>query len=181
VTISGGPRSGKTQTLRRLAGVLAGDDSLTVTVVLAGARPEEVPEWEGGPVAPASTATLASSGDAQSQAVEHVVEQARRVAARGGNAVVLVDTLDGLAPAAARRALAAARNIVDGGSLTVVATATRPIGGETTTIGLDARLVAAGRVPALDLERTGTLRPELLVGADGAEAIARAHAEALGF
>ena len=64
---------------------------------------------------------FAAPADAQAQAVEHAIEQGRRVAARGGDAVVLVDTLGGLPPHAARRALAAARNISDGGSLTVIA------------------------------------------------------------
>jgi transcription termination factor Rho len=92
---------------------------------------------------------------------------------------VLIDTLDGLPPAAARRALAAARNIVDGGSLTVVATAAAPVGGETTVVALDAALVALGRFPALDLAASGVLRPELLVGEAGADAIAKTRLEQL--
>lgn len=180
VTIAGGPRAGKTEVLRRLAGALSGVDGLAVTVVLAGVRPEEVAEWQSGPVAPGAVATMAASGDAQAQAVEHAVEQARRLAARGGDAVVLIDGLDGLPPAAARRALAAARNLVDGGSLTVIAASSRPLGGETTTIALHAGLAAARRFPALDLAESGTTRPELLVGEEGVEAIARARSEALG-
>ena len=77
----------------------------------------------------------------------------------------------------ARKALAAARNIVDGGSLTVIATASAPIGGETTVITLDAALTSVGRFPALDLLASGTIRPELLVGDAGAEAIARTRSE----
>ena len=49
VTIAGPARAGKTELLRRIAGALSSDGSLTVTLVLAGVRPEEVPEWEGGP------------------------------------------------------------------------------------------------------------------------------------
>jgi transcription termination factor Rho len=92
--------------------------------------------------------------------------------------VLLIDTLDGLPTLAARKALAAARNIIGGGSLTVIATATEPLGGETTVIALDAALASAGRFPALDLLRSGTLRPERLVGDAAAEAIARARIEA---
>ena len=180
VTLTGGPRAGKTEALRRLAGALSTMDGITVTVVLAGVRPEEVPEWESGPAAPANVATMAASGDTQAQAVEHAVEQARRLAARGGDAVVLIDGLDGLAPAAARRAVAAARNLVDGGSLTVIATSTRPVGGETTTIALHPALAAARRFPAIDLAESGTIRPELLVGEEGVEAIGRARSETLG-
>jgi transcription termination factor Rho len=178
VTVVGGPRAGKTEALRRLAGALAAVEGLELTVVLAGVRPEEMGEWRAAGVEPAATLGLAAGADVQAQAIERAIELGRRVAARGGHAAVLVDTLDGAPPAAARRALAAARNIVDGGSLTVVATAARPLGGETTVVALDAALTAAGRFPALDLAASGTLRPELLVGEAGAEAIAQARAGA---
>jgi transcription termination factor Rho len=178
VVITGGPRAGKTEALRRLAGALAGTEGLELSLVLTGVRPEEVAEWKAGSVEPAATLTLAASTDAQSHALERAVETAQRIAARGGHAVLLADTLDAIAPATARKALAAARAIVDGGSLTIVATATKPIGGETTVIGLDATRTAARNFPALDLETSGTLRPELLVGDAGADAIAAARAEA---
>ena len=94
--------------------------------------------------------------------------------------MVLIDSLDGVHAPAARRALAAARNIVDGGSLTVIATASAPLGGETAVIALDVALTSTGRLPALDLVASGTVRPELLVGEAGASAIAQARADALG-
>ncbi|HEX6744709.1 MAG TPA: transcription termination factor Rho, partial [Solirubrobacteraceae bacterium] len=178
VVITGGALAGKTETLRRLAGALAGVEGLELSVVLTGVRPEEAADWKAGPVAPASSLTLAAGADAQGQALERAIETAQRIAARGGHAVVLVDTLDAIAPAVARRALAAARAIVDGGSLTVIATATTPLGGETTVIGLDATRTAARNFPALDLRASGILRPELLVGDAGADAIAAARAEA---
>jgi transcription termination factor Rho len=178
VVITGGALAGKTETLRRLAGALAGVEGLELSLVLTGVRPEEAADWKAGPVAPASSLTLAAGADAQGQALERAIETAQRIAARGGHAVVLVDTLDGIAPAVARRALAAARAIVDGGSLTVIATATTPLGGETTVIGLDATRTAARNFPALDLRASGILRPELLVGDAGADAIAAARAEA---
>jgi transcription termination factor Rho len=178
VILSGPARSGKTEALRRLAGVLARLEGVEVSLVLAGVRPEEIGEWRSGPVDPGAALSFAASPDAQAQAVEQAVEQGRRVAARGGDAVVLVDTLEHLAPQAARRALAAARNIADGGSLTVIATAGEPLGGETTVVALDAELVALQRFPALDLPGSGVVRPELLVGEAGAEAIAKARADA---
>ena len=180
VVIVGAARSGKSEALRRLAGALAAQDGLDLTLVLAGVRPEEIGEWQGGPLTPATAVSFAASTDAQGQAVERAVDTARRVAARGGNAVVLIDTLEGVHPPVARRALAAARNLVDGGSLTVIATSARPVGGETTVITLDVGLTSTGRLPALDLVNSGTLRPELLVGEAGAEAIAQARATALG-
>ena len=176
VLIAGGPRAGKSELLRAIAGALQGREGLELLVVLAAVRPEEAADWADlGPVA---TATFAASPDAQAQAVEQAIEQGRRVAARGGDAVVVVDTLEYLPPHLARRALAAARNITDGGSLTVIATAPAPFGGETTVVALDAQLTALRRFPALDLPGSGTLRADALVGEAGAEAIARARAEA---
>ena len=179
-TIVGAARAGKSEALRRLAGALAAQDDLEVTVVLAGVRPEEVAAWREAGVEPAASSSFAASPDAQAQAIERAVDTAKRVAARGGHAVVLVDTLSYVDPRSARRIIAAARNIVDGGSLTIVATADLPLGGETTVVALDAALTSTGRFPALDLVASGTLRPELLVGDAGADAIAQARAAALG-
>jgi transcription termination factor Rho len=179
VTITGGPRAGKTEALRRIGHALAAREELQLSVALAGVRPEEISEWGEGPLAPQAAVSFAASSDAQDHAVELVIDQARRIAARGAHAVVLVDTLDGMHPHAARKALAAARQIADGGSLTVIATASKPLGGETTVIALDVALTATGRLPALDLGESGTLRPELLVGDGGAEAIIAARRDAL--
>jgi transcription termination factor Rho len=179
-TIVGPARAGKSEALRRLASALASQDGVELSVVLAGARPEEVSLWRESGLEPAAAAGLSASGDAQAQAIERVTETARRVAARGGHAVVLIDGLDGVSPHVGRRALGAARNIVDGGSLTIVATAPQPVGGETTVITLDRTLTSTGRFPALDLAESGTLRPVLVVGQAGADAIAEARAAALG-
>ena len=178
VVIAGPARAGKSEALKRIAAALAGREGLEVSVVLAGVRPEEVSEWAGGPVAPLASLSFAASPDAQAQAIEQAIEQGRRVAARGGDAVVLADTLEYLSAGAARRALAAARNITGGGSLTVIASAAATLGGETTVVALDEGMTALGRFPALDLTRSGTLRPDLLVGDAGAQAIAKARAEA---
>jgi transcription termination factor Rho len=180
VTIVGASRSGKSEALKRIATALSGDEDSVVHVVLTGARPEEISEWSQGPVAPAAAVSLAASEETQNGAVETVIDQARRLAARGSHAVVLIDSLDGCSPAMARKALGAARNIVDGGSLTVIATSSAPLGGETTVIALDVALASIGRFPALDLLASGTLRPELLVGPAGADAITQARAEVAG-
>jgi transcription termination factor Rho len=177
--IVGPMHSGKTETLRRLLEALSGREELELSVVLAGTRPEEIQQWQEGPVAPSAAVSFAASADSQGQAVERTIDAARRVAARGGHAVVLIDSLDGLNPHAARKALAAARSLREGGSLTVIATASRPFGGETTVIALDHALTSAGRQPILDLVHSGTLRLELLVGEDGAVAVTKARAAAL--
>ena len=177
VTIVGASRSGKTEALRRLVTAMGDREELSVSVVLAGVRPEEISEWNGGPVTPSAAVSFAASEDARNGAIEPAIDQARRLAARGADAVVFIDTLDGCSSSLARKALGAARNIVDGGSVTIIATASAPIGGETTVIALDVALTSAGRFPALDLAASGTMRPELLVGAAGAEAIAKTRAE----
>jgi transcription termination factor Rho len=178
VTITGGAWAGKSYLLGRLAQILAAQENVTVFIALAGVRPEELAEWNDGPVTPGAQLTFSASSDAQDSAVEIVVDQARRLAARGSDSVVLIDCLDGLHPLAARRALASARKLKAGGSLTVIATSSKPLGGETTVIELDAGLALAGRHPALDLGSSGTIRPELLVGDVGAKAITKERAKA---
>jgi transcription termination factor Rho len=182
VAIVGAARAGKSEALLRLAAALAPSAESgghELSIALAGVRPEEVALWQDGQT-PTAAVSFAASPDAQAQAVDSAVEQARRRAARGSNVVLLIDSLDAVTPSVARRALGAARNIVDGGSLTVIATAHAPLGGETTVIALDEGLAGTQRFPAIDLRRSGVVRPELLVGDAGAEAIAKARAEALG-
>ncbi|HEX3909586.1 MAG TPA: Rho termination factor N-terminal domain-containing protein [Solirubrobacteraceae bacterium] len=179
VLIVGAARAGKSETLGKLLHALAGREGLEVSLVLAGARPEEIGRWQAGEHAPAAALSFAAAPDSQGQAVERAIDAAKRVAARGGDAVVLIDSLDGLPVHVARKALASARNLREGGSLTIVATSTQPLGGESTVIALDVALTATGRQPILDLAASGTLRPELLVGEDGAQAITKARAEAM--
>jgi transcription termination factor Rho len=162
VTIFGPAASGKTDLLRRLAGALSDDQTLKVWLVLVGVRPEELTEWQAGPLPPAVSLSFAASGDAQSQALDGVVEQVRRLVARGGDAVILIDTLDGVIPAVARKALASSRNLVDGGTLTVIATASAPLGGETTAIALERSQSGKPDFPLVDRASSWTIRPELL-------------------
>jgi transcription termination factor Rho len=178
VAITGGTWAGKSHLLRQLATTLSALEGVTVFVALAGVRPEELPEWSDGSITPGAAVTFAASAEAQDNAVELVVDQARRIAARGSDAVVLIDTLDGLHSLSARKALASARKLQAGGSLTVIATSSKPLGGETTVIALDAMLAITGRFPAVDLRTSGTLRPELLVGEAGAKAIAKERLKA---
>ena len=178
VTITGATWAGKSHLLHQLATILAAQAGVSVFLALAGIRPEELGEWADAAVKPGAAVSFAASAEAQDNAVELVVDQARRLAARGSDAVVLIDTLDGLHPLSARKALASARKLRDGGSLTVIATSSQPVGGETTVIALDATLAMSGRYPAVDLLASGTLRPELLVGSNGAKAIAKERAKA---
>lgn len=179
VVIVGARHAGKSETLRRLLAAVQGRDGVDLSLVLVGARPEEIAQCSDGPLSPVAALTFAAAADQQDQAVERAIDTAKRVAARGGDALVAIDNLDGLHPHAARKALAAARNLRDAGSVTVIAIAERPLGGETTVIALDPALTSTGRQPILDLVHSGTLRPELLVGEDGAEAITRARLAAV--
>jgi transcription termination factor Rho len=180
VTITGGSRSGKSELLRRIAAALADQKELTVSVALAGVRPEEIGIWSAdGTPAPATAVSFAASEDARTGALEPVVDQARRLAARGGHVVVLIDTLDGLSAHAARKLTVAARNLTDGGSVTIIATASAPVGGETTVIALDAVAASTGRFPAIDVLAGGTLRSELLIGDSAVKKIARERAKVL--
>lgn len=158
VVIAGPARSGKTEALQALAAALVGQEDLELTLVLAGVRPEETAVAPEG-VVPVGGVSFAASADAQGQAVDRAIDAARRIAARGGHAVVLVDTLDGLHPSAARKTLAAARAIKDGGTLTVIATASAPLGGETTVVALSA---PNGTYPAVDAAASGTIKADLL-------------------
>ncbi|MHB8240886.1 MAG: Rho termination factor N-terminal domain-containing protein [Solirubrobacteraceae bacterium] len=177
--IVGSRHSGKTETLRRLLDALGGQDELEITLVLTGSRPEEIQDWQDGPLQPTAALSFAASADSQGQAVERAIDAAKRVAARGGHALVLIDSLDGLNPHAARKALAAARKLREGGSLTVIATASHAFGGETTVIALDAALTSTGRQPIIDLINSATLKLELLVGEDGAKSVTKARAAAV--
>ncbi len=177
--IVGSRHSGKTETLRRLLDALGGQDELEITLVLTGSRPEEIQDWQDGPLQPTASLSFAASADSQGQAVERAIDAAKRVATRGGHAVVLIDSLDGLNPHAARKALAAARKLRDGGSLTVIATASHAFGGETTVIALDAALTSTGRQPIIDLINSATLKLDLLVGEDGAKSVTKARAAAV--
>jgi transcription termination factor Rho len=176
--IVGGSHSGKTETLRRLLASLATGEGIEPMLVLSGVRPEEIGDWHQGSLQPVAALSFAASADAQGHAVEGAIETAKRLAVRGGNALVLLDSLDGLHPHTARRVLASARNLREAGSLTLIATASRPFGGETTVIALDAARPDASRVPTIDLLSSNTLKAELLVGDDGAQAIASAKAQA---
>ena len=163
--IVGPPRSGRSELLRRIAAALAGTEGLEVELLAVGVRPEELSECKQVAHATSSGLTFAASADAQEAAVEQAAERGRRIALRGGDAVLLIDTLDGLGPAAVRRATAAARNLRGAGSLTVIATARAPIGGETTLITLS----TVGEFPAIEEASSGTLRADLLAPAPAAK------------
>jgi transcription termination factor Rho len=121
VAISGPPGAGATTLLREMVAALSeGGPEVPVQVALAGARPEEVAEWSASG-AEVVGGSFDRSPEAQAQAAELAVERAKRRVERGAHAVVAVDSLDTLSPAARRRVFGAGRNTEQGGSLTVIA------------------------------------------------------------
>src|SRR4051794_36438008 len=142
VAVGGPAGSGITTLLRRIVlGLKAAHDDLDVVVVLAGVRPEEVTEWKRD-----ASVTIAGGGfdrpvDEQAQAAERAIERGKRAVEAGRHAVVVIDSLDALPPAAARRVFGAARATEEAGSLTVIAstgTAGEPLRQATTRIVLEA-------------------------------------------
>ncbi len=108
--------------LRRMVAALrASDPDLSITVALTGVRPEDAAEWRRGEVGVVGGGADGSA-EAQSQAAELALERAKRIAERGGHAVLVVDSLEALAPDAGRRIFAAARRLEGAGSLTVIGT-----------------------------------------------------------
>jgi transcription termination factor Rho len=121
VAVSGPPGAGATTLLVETARKLTDSHpELTVQVVLAGVRPEEVSGWREAGFEPVG-GSFERSPEAQAQAAELAVEKAKRQAERGGHAAVVVDALDALPPGVRRRLFGAARATEEGGSLTMVA------------------------------------------------------------
>jgi len=122
VAVAGPTGAGATRVLREVVAELAKQgDSLTVAVALAGARPEEVTEWRREAGVPVAGGSFDQAAEQQAQAAQLAVERGKRVAERGGDAVVVVDSLDALDQKLARRLFGAGRKLEEGGSLTVIA------------------------------------------------------------
>jgi transcription termination factor Rho len=162
VAVGGPPGAGVTTLLRRIVLTLSAEQpDVDITVVLAGVRPEEVTEWKRD-----SDVRIAGGGfdrpvDEQAQAAEMAVERAKRAVESGRHAAIVVDSLDALPPAAARRLFGAARNTEEGGSLTVIAAtglAGEPQRVATTRIVLE----PAGDGQPQIAPASGTLRSDLL-------------------
>ncbi|GAC1324061.1 MAG: hypothetical protein NVSMB25_21170 [Thermoleophilaceae bacterium] len=165
VAVGGPPGSGITTLLRRIALALAAsDDGLEVVVVLAGTRPEEVTEWRRD-----EAVTVAGGGfdrpiDDQAQAADFAVERGKRAVEEGRDAVVVIDSLDALPPAVARRVFGAARATEEAGSLTVIASsglAGEPLRLATTRIVLEGGGDPGPHPPRL-APASGTLRADRL-------------------
>jgi transcription termination factor Rho len=164
VAIGGPPGAGASRLLREIAAVLADrHPEVELAVALAGVRPEEVGEWRANAPGPVYGGSFDRSPDAQAQAAELAVERGKRAVERGRDAALVVDTLEGLPPGAARRVFGAARKAREGGSLTVIAAtgmSWEPQRWATTRVALDP--LAEDGPPKVSAMRSGALRAELL-------------------
>ncbi len=205
------PRAGRTTILRELATAIeAADPETHVMVLLVDERPEEITDFERAIDGEVVASPFDNPAEDHTAVAELALERAKRLVERGRDVVVLLDsatrlcraydlasqgsgrTLAGGLDAAAlhpvKRFLGAARNVEDGGSLTVVATVLDTAspadaivrdelaGVATMHLYLDGRLATRGVFPAIDLARSGTHREELLRDADELEAARAARA-----
>jgi len=164
VSVGGPPGAGATRLLREIVSVLREKHSeLQLAVALAGVRPEELGDWRADGSVPVYGGSFDRSSEAQAQAAELAVERAKRAVERGGDAVIVVDTLEALPSGAARRVFGAARKLEEGGSLTVVAAtgmSWEPQRWATTRVMLDP--AGGDGQPKVSASRSGALRSELL-------------------
>lgn len=162
VAIAGPSGAGATRLLREVVATLAAQpDGPTLAVVLAGARPEEVTDWKRETETAVYGGSFDSSPDEQAQAAQLAVERAKRVVERGGDAVVVIDTLEAVSPGIARRIFGAGRRVEEGGSLTVIAA----VGESADQLRVaSTRIVLASGTgePTVDADRSGAQRADLL-------------------
>ena len=164
VAVGGPSGSGITTLLRRIAlSLAAAHPDVELTVLLAGVRPEEVTEWKRDSEVTVVGGGFDRSMDEQSQIAEAVVERAKRRAESGAHAAIVLDSLDALPPAVARRVFGAARCLEEGGSVTVVAST--GMAGEPQRLATTRIVLEAGdpdpHPPAL-AQVSGTLRADRL-------------------
>ncbi len=196
------PRTGKTVLLQKMANsVLRNHPECYVIVLLIDERPEEVTEMERsvkGPRAEVVSSTFDEPASRHVQVSEMVIEKAKRLVEFGTDVVILLDSITRLARAyntevphsgkilsggvdanalhKPKRFFGAARNIEEGGSLTVLATALIDTGSRMDEVifeefkgtgnmelHLDRRMVDKRIYPAIDVNRSGTRKEELLL------------------
>src|SRR5487761_146318 len=162
------PKAGKTMMLQNIAqSITANHPEVYLIVLLIDERPEEVTEMQRSVKGEVVSSTFDEPATRHVQVAEMVIEKAKRLVEHKRDVVILLDSIT---------RLARARNIEEGGSLTIIATALIDTGSRmdevifeefkgtgNSEIILD-RKVADKRVfPAIDILRSGTRKDELLV------------------
>jgi len=193
------PRTGKTMLLQAIAhSVTQNHPEIILIVLLIDERPEEVTDMQRSVKGEVVSSTFDEPASRHVQVAEMVIEKAKRLVEHKRDVVILLDSITRLARAyntivppsgkvlsggvdsnalqKPKRFFGAARNIEEGGSLTVIATALVDTGSRmdevifeefkgtgNMEIHLDRRLVDKRVFPAIDVNRSGTRKEELLL------------------
>jgi transcription termination factor Rho len=194
------PKAGKTTILKLIAnGVTHNYDNIHLMVALIGERPEEVTDMDRSVEAEVVASTFDEPVQDHVRVAEMALERAKRLVEVGRDVVILLDSITrltraynlvvppsgrtlsgGIDPAALyppKRFFGAARNIEEGGSLTIIATCLVDTGSRMDDViyeefkgtgnmelHLNRKLAERRIFPAFDIERSGTRREELLLG-----------------
>ncbi len=193
------PRTGKTVLLQKMANAISTNHpECYIFILLIDERPEEVTEMERGTTAEVISSTFDEPAERHVQVAQMVIEKARRLVEYGHDVVILLDSITRLARAhntevphsgkilsggidanalqKPKRFFGAARNIEEGGSLTIIGTALIDTGSKmdevifeefkgtgNAELHLDRRLVERRIWPAIDIPGSGTRKEELLM------------------
>jgi transcription termination factor Rho len=196
------PRTGKTMMLQSLANsITANHPEIALIVLLIDERPEEVTDMQRTVKGEVISSTFDEPPQRHIQVAEMVLEKAKRLVEHKRDVVILLDSLTRLGRAynavtppsgkvlsggidanalqRPRRFFAAARNVEEGGSLTIMATALIDTGSRmddvifeefkgtgNMEINLDRKLVDKRVFPTIDINRSGTRKDELLLPPD---------------
>lgn len=203
------PKAGKTTILKELANSIATNNpEVIIMVLLVDERPEEVTDMERSVKGQVISSTFDMPSENHIQVSELVMERAKRLVEQGKDVLILLDSITRLAraynlstPASGRvlsggvdstalfppkRFFGAARNIENGGSLTILATALIDTGSRmdevifeefkgtgNMEINLDRKLADKRIFPAIDITRSGTRKEELLMSENEADLVWR--------
>jgi transcription termination factor Rho len=193
------PRTGKTMMLQHVAKAIANNHPEVVLIVLLiDERPEEVTDMQRSVNGEVISSTFDEPATRHVQVAEMVIEKAKRLVEHGKDVVILLDSITRLARAyntvvppsgkilsggvdsnalhKPKKFFGAARNIEDGGSLTIIATALIDTGSRmdevifeefkgtgNMEVHLDRRLMDKRVFPAIDINKSGTRKEELLI------------------
>lgn len=196
------PRSGKTMLLQSIANsISANHKDIILFVLLIDERPEEVTDMQRSVDGEVISSTFDEPAERHVQVAEMVIEKAKRLVEHKKDVIILLDSITRLARAynsvippsgkilsggvdsnalqRPKRFFGAARNIEEGGSLTIIATALVDTGSRmdevifeefkgtgNMEIQLDRRLADKRVFPAIDIKKSGTRKEELLLDHD---------------
>jgi len=196
------PRTGKTMLLQSIANSLTHNHpAVFLIVLLIDERPEEVTDMQRSVHGEVVASTFDEPAQQHVHVAEMVIEKAKRLVEHGKDVVILLDSITRLARAyntvqppsgkvlsggldanalqRPKRFFGAARNLEEGGSLTIIATALVDTGSRMDDVifeefkgtgnmelHLDRKLVDRRVFPAIDSERSGTRKEELLMAPD---------------